>query len=76
MGDDSYTSGWKFAQIKKMAAKGVVNILDCPKSQFFFEVEFTGEKDMIEATSFEKMFFMTSRNKLYLASVPPFLDHK
>ena len=76
MGDDSYTSGWKFAQIKKMAAKGVVTILDCPRSQFFFEVEFTGEEDMIEATSFEKMFFMTSRNKLYLASVPPFLDHK
>ena len=76
MGGDCYTSGWKFAQIKKLALKRVLTIPECPRSQYFFEVEFTGEDDMIEATSFEKMFFMMSQNKLYLACVPPFLDHK
>ena len=76
MGEDSYSGGLKFAQVKKMVAKNNLTLQNFSNWQFFYEVEFTENEDMIEASAFEKMFFMKSHSKFYLASVPLFLDHK
>ena len=76
MGTESLMSGLTFAQIKLFKSQKALFLSEYPDSQFFYEVEFTGEQDMVEAAGFKKMFCMKTGEKMFLASVPQFLDHK
>ena len=76
MSEDSLMGGVTFAQIRKIKVLDKIIVEKKPDSEYFFEIEVTDSQDMIEATSFDKMFYLSANGLNYLVSVPQFLDHK
>ena len=76
MPEDSFMGGSTFAQIRKIKVLKKMPVEGKPDTAFFFQIEILASQDMIEATGFDKMFFISANGLDYLVSVPKFLDHK
>ena len=76
MPEDSFMGGSTFAQIWKIKVLKKMPVEGKPDTAFFFQIEILASHDMIEATGFDKMFFISANGLDYLVSVPKFLDHK